>query len=812
MGDAGAGGPGGTGSPGPAGAEEPDASASLGGLGGDFGGGGGGTVPKTGAGGGGGGGYAGGGGGSGGTLLGGSGGGGEGGGGGAAFWQGGAGGQFANGAAYNGGNGQNGQLGNGQADGSLGGTTEMGAGGGGGGISSAAAMDLPVATTFQPGSGGGGGSGNYSSPGGGGGGGGGALRLSGLSIVVQGTAKILANGGAGAPSLPSCNQTGPGGGGGGGSGSVDVHGRAGHQRRERSHNLGGGRRRGGQRGRLVGRRRGGPRQASLLARDRPVFARGVVRAAAARRIIARQLARLHVHRRVPQLNAPRAGAKSARRAAMPVVAAAPPAPPFARVYRASAALAAVVVLASLAVTLVAVCIRVRVRPLDGVEGAVLFEASRIRQGLSLYVDPSVGARDYGAIPSRYYVLYPPLYSALLSRFPAGSAASIGRWLSVLAFYGGLAVVAWNARPRCRGQAVVAVAFVGGMYELAEFGASARPDALALLLATLAAERAVRRGGLDALAGALFALAAWTKPNVVGMAAGLFAVGLVLRRPGVLRGLAACLGVSALVALALQASSNGAWFDHLTRATGQPMRAIVLAAQINHRAQFFCGLFLLAAFAAARARRRGGPDERLRRDARPRRARGQRRLVPRDELQESGARPTTGSSRASRRQSSSRRPRPCSRCRGWARSSSCRPCGPTWRACARSSTACAATPPTASSSRERERRAAHATTSSWSPTSRASRSSSTGASSRTRSPSRTRRRAASFPSPLGSTISPVRRWRASSRRTTTSSGPCRRPTPTTTLRVAGPRRAQPPLREGRAELGLAVYARRPTSLP
>jgi hypothetical protein len=269
--------------------------------------------------------------------------------------------------------------------------------------------------------------------------------------------------------------------------------------------------------------------------------------------------------------------------------------------------AATIVALSLLATMAAACLRVRARPLDGVEGAVLFEASRIRDGFALYVDPSVGAPEYGAVPSRYYVLYPPLFSALLSGVPRGLAAAAGRWLSMLAFYGGLVFLALRARKSCRAQALVAAAFVGGAYELAEFGASARPDALAVLLATFAAERAVRRGGVDAVVGALFALAAWTKPNVIGMGAGVFVVGLALRR-GAVRGLAGAAVVSAAIALALQWSSHGAWLQHLTRATGQPMRWLVFLAQINHRAQFFVGLFVLSAWAAVGSLRRGDTDD------------------------------------------------------------------------------------------------------------------------------------------------------------------------------------------------------------
>ncbi|MFO0629302.1 MAG: fibrinogen-like YCDxxxxGGGW domain-containing protein [Polyangiales bacterium] len=91
-----------------------------------------------------------------------------------------------------------------------------GSAGGGGSIGAAAASDLAVATTFQPGSGGGGGSGpcTCNKPGGGGGGGGGgALRITTpVSVTVSGA--LRANGGAGGTTLQGA------GAGGGGSGGV----------------------------------------------------------------------------------------------------------------------------------------------------------------------------------------------------------------------------------------------------------------------------------------------------------------------------------------------------------------------------------------------------------------------------------------------------------------------------------------------------------------------------------------------------------------------------------------------------------------
>ena len=89
--------------------------------------------------------------------------------------------------------------------------------GGGGSIGAAAATDLEVASTFQPGSGGGGGSGaRLSSAAAGGGGGGGALRLAaGRTIIVTVSGQLLANGGRGG-NVPNASNGGPGGGGSGG--------------------------------------------------------------------------------------------------------------------------------------------------------------------------------------------------------------------------------------------------------------------------------------------------------------------------------------------------------------------------------------------------------------------------------------------------------------------------------------------------------------------------------------------------------------------------------------------------------------------
>ena len=73
-----------------------------------------------------------------------------------------------------------------------------GSGGGGGAIGADAEADLPVRSTFRPGSGGGGGGGGFNAGAGGGGGGGGALRIaSATRIVIEAGGALLADGGSG---------------------------------------------------------------------------------------------------------------------------------------------------------------------------------------------------------------------------------------------------------------------------------------------------------------------------------------------------------------------------------------------------------------------------------------------------------------------------------------------------------------------------------------------------------------------------------------------------------------------------------------
>jgi hypothetical protein len=245
------------------------------------------------------------------------------------------------------------------------------------------------------------------------------------------------------------------------------------------------------------------------------------------------------------------------------------------------------------------------RPLEYVEGEVLFDASRLRDHLRLYIDPLTGAFDYGPVPSRYYVAYVPIWAWLLSHLPAGAAAVTARALDLCAWYGLLGFIAWRATARSRFIACSAAAFVGATYTLAYFATSARPDAVPVVLAGIALWRAARDRGVDAIGGVLFALAAWTKPNVVGMAAGALLWPVVSGRPRDVRGLVGAAVTSALLALTLQIVTAGAWLPHLIRSTHQPQSVLHLLSQLRAVAAS-----LLAPLAGAvlwGARRRRDPE-------------------------------------------------------------------------------------------------------------------------------------------------------------------------------------------------------------
>jgi hypothetical protein len=278
--------------------------------------------------------------------------------------------------------------------------------------------------------------------------------------------------------------------------------------------------------------------------------------------------------------------------------------------RGCAIAAAGVTALSLAFVVVWAFANLRVRPLMGGEGEVLFEAARMRAGLPLYIDPIAGALDYGEPAARYYVLYPPVWSWVLSWIPVGAgangfAASVAaRVLGLGAWAAALAVLVARADRGSRLAALAFALFFASIFNLELFIVTARPDAAAALLAAVALERATRHGKVDAIAGALFALAAWTKPTFLGLAAGAFGVTLLLAPRLLWRALAGALAVSAVLFALLQHASDGHWFRHLLASTLQPFDRGHWTDSISHEAFFF---FAPAAYALARAwKRRDDP--------------------------------------------------------------------------------------------------------------------------------------------------------------------------------------------------------------
>jgi hypothetical protein len=245
------------------------------------------------------------------------------------------------------------------------------------------------------------------------------------------------------------------------------------------------------------------------------------------------------------------------------------------------------------------------RTLDGVEGEVLFEASRLRQNLALYVDPLRGAFDYGPVPSRYYVLYLPLWAKLLSFVPATAATTVARVAALLLWFGLLAALPFSSKRELFRSSAWAAAFVGGTYTLTLFAAAGRPDALAVALAGAATLRSVKRERVDALSSVLFALAVCVKPNVMGLAVGCCATDLWFRRGRALVDWLAGAVVLAAVLGALHFATEGAWLTHLLRSTAQPFSADQWWNQALGRAQMmgaFVAVAIIAGWFARQERR------------------------------------------------------------------------------------------------------------------------------------------------------------------------------------------------------------------
>lgn len=280
-------------------------------------------------------------------------------------------------------------------------------------------------------------------------------------------------------------------------------------------------------------------------------------------------------------------------------------PPFQRASYWALRFAAIVLWAALASVLAYVLWTSRIRILDGTEGALQFNAARIREHLPLWVDPAKGAWEYGAVPARYFVVYTGVWAYALASFPAAWGELPARAVATIAWFGLLSWIVVTS-PRERRSAVgMAAVFAGGVYTSALFGSMGRPDSPALLLAGIGLCRAVRHDRVESIDGALFALAAFIKPSVIGIAGGALAGELVLRRERAWPAFVGAATTSILLALVLHLLSGGQWLTHVLRANYGQLRLSFWLGQAVSGLQFFGVPLGFAMWCAWRARRYPG---------------------------------------------------------------------------------------------------------------------------------------------------------------------------------------------------------------
>lgn len=234
---------------------------------------------------------------------------------------------------------------------------------------------------------------------------------------------------------------------------------------------------------------------------------------------------------------------------------------------------------------------------DYAEACVLFNAARIRSGLTLYVDPALGAHDYGEPPARYYVAYVPLFSSLVALLPSSVALATARIIGLVTWHGTLAVSVATGAPRHRRVALVAALFVASLFLFNRWSASAKGDAIALSLAALALSRSLRAGRADAPAGVLFALAWLFKPSVLALGVGVIAASMLAPGKHRFRAATAAAVVVGMAAAVLHVVSGGVAFGHLRAALGLAVEWRLLVQSALSRLPFVIGLLLAGLVAA-----------------------------------------------------------------------------------------------------------------------------------------------------------------------------------------------------------------------
>ena len=216
------------------------------------------------------------------------------------------------------------------------------------------------------------------------------------------------------------------------------------------------------------------------------------------------------------------------------------------------------------------------------EASLTYEALRVAKGWALYIDPVKGAWEAGPPPSRYTVLYTPLWSWGLGHLAAPNLQNVkdvGRALSILAWLVSHVVPVWVAKKGKRAAPAIASLLGATVIFLSRNAPAAAPDMLAAALVALGLARAAKKDRVDEISAMFFTAAPFVKPSCLGLFAGAFLVCIVRRPPsgtsqghklGYLRTLIAGLATFGVLAGTCHFISDGKWISDMVFSTGQPI--------------------------------------------------------------------------------------------------------------------------------------------------------------------------------------------------------------------------------------------------
>jgi hypothetical protein len=249
------------------------------------------------------------------------------------------------------------------------------------------------------------------------------------------------------------------------------------------------------------------------------------------------------------------------------------------------------------------------------EACVLFAASRVRSGYALYIDPLIGAYDYGPVPSRTFVPYTPLYPVLLAGLPSTIQVSGSRACGSLIFAamvvrilrcahrredstpadGTLAADCKPAPNEREGRMLATWAvtlFATGVFDFGGWLANAKPEAIALGCVIEGFLRALRMGRVGHISALLFALGFFFKPSFLGLGLGCLLAGATLSprgwKPVLSYGSAMVFGVGLLTVV-----TSGQFVPHMRAALGFVFFWQRLVDEFTHQAPFMAGAFAVA---------------------------------------------------------------------------------------------------------------------------------------------------------------------------------------------------------------------------